>query len=123
MLRDGHAIALSGMRGDRGVDFALVTRCPACDEREIFLSDLIVLELGGKVSLGGNVFGKQEDAACILVEAMNEAEAWVVGAGGREADLARKHVEDAVFLGASENGGKVGRFCHRYDVVVFVEDG
>ena len=74
---------------------------PACDEREIFLADLIVLELGGKVSLGGNVFGKQQDAAGILVEAMNEAEAWVVGAGGREADLARKHVEDAVSFGTS----------------------
>ena len=75
------------------------------------------------MALGVDVFGKQQYAGGILVEAMNESQARVGGAGAGEGDLSRKGVQDAVFLGPAKNCGKVGWFCHRYHVFVFIEDG
>ena len=123
VLEDGHAVARGGMGGDWGVDLAFALGRATGNDGQVFLLHLVVLELGGKVSLGGDVFGEEEDAAGIFVEPMDEAEAQVGGASAGEADLAGEHVEDAVFLGPAGNGGKVGRFCDRYDVVVFEEDG
>jgi hypothetical protein len=123
MLEDGHAVSRGGMRGDRSLDLAFAFGRATCNEGQVFFADLIVLELGGKVALGGDVFGEEEDAAGILVEPMDEPEAWIGRAGAGKTDLPGEHVENAVFLRPAQNGGKVGRFCDRYYLVVFVEDG
>jgi hypothetical protein len=83
---------------------------------------VVVLELSRQMALGGDVFGEEEYAAGIFVEAMDEAEARVVRAGAGQVDLPGEGVEDAVLLGAAENGGKLGWLCDRYQVSVFKED-
>jgi hypothetical protein len=64
---DVHAVFVSGVRGEGGVDVAGVFGGAAVDEGEVLLLDHIVLELVGEMALGVGVLGEEEDAGGLLV--------------------------------------------------------
>jgi hypothetical protein len=122
MLGDGHSIALCRVWSNGSIDLAMVFARSTSDDCQIFFLDLIVLELGREVALGGDIFGEEHDAAGILVEAVNQAKTRVGGAGAGDAELAGEHLQKAIVLRATRDAGKVGRFCHRYYLRVVIED-
>ena len=107
---DGHAPGIGRMRRERGVDDAFVFERSAADEGEIFFLDGIVLELVGEVLLGRAIECEEENAGGVLVEAMDDADARVLGSRGRKVQLRGDLFQDGIGFCPAGNGGQIGGF-------------
>jgi hypothetical protein len=74
------------------------------------------------VPLRGDVLGEQQDAARVLVEAVDDPDAWVGVARAGQPELGREPLEDAVALVAAGDRRQARGFGDGNDVVVLVED-
>jgi hypothetical protein len=83
----------------------------------------VVLELIGKVALGGEIFGEKEDAGGVFVEAMENAEAGIGCAGAGEFGLAGEELEEAVGFAAAGDSGEMSGFGDGDEVLIFKENG
>src|SRR5271165_23842 len=69
----GHAGAADGIAGDRGVDGAVILLEVAVDERDVRLAHLAAGKHLAQLEMRGIVAGDDDEAAGLLVEAMNDA--------------------------------------------------
>jgi hypothetical protein len=120
---NAHPIRAGWMRREWGVNFALVLRRFAVDQGEIFLLDLVVLELVGDMPLGCDVFGHEQHAAGFFVEAMDDSQPGVGGPRTRQSCVPREHLQNAVGLGATRDSGQMRGFGDGDQAVVLKEDG
>lgn len=123
MAGDAHAELVGGVRADGGVDGAGGAAGASFDEGEVLLLDGVVLELVGEVALGGGVEGEEQDAGGVLVEAVDDADAGVGGAGAGEAELLGEELEDGGGLATAGDHGDSGGLVDGDEVVGTVEEG
>ena len=128
----GHTDAADEVAGDREVDGGVVFFEMAVEESDIGFGDLALREHFAEFAVGAVVFGDEDEAAGLLVEAMDDAGA-EVSAGGREfVEVEEEGVDEgaAVALVDSIWGGVAcsgvdHHACGLVDdgeVLVFVED-
>ncbi len=72
---DGHFCAVPAVAGDGAVDRAGIFTRAAVDERDVGFENLAVAELFGKGFVGLLVFGDDDQAGGVFVEAVNDADA------------------------------------------------
>ncbi len=120
----GHAFAVGGVAGDGGADVAAEFGDFAAHDGVVDLFESAPGELGLELLVGGVIFGDDEAAAGIAVEAVDDA--WA-GDAADAAELAGAVVEEGVDEGMlvvadarvdDESGG----FVEDEEVVVFEED-
>lgn len=118
-----HAYAALGITGDGEFDAAARRGKFSLHEREIrFLNDARAKRFG-KLGVSEIVFGDENCAACVFVEAMNDARAQLV-ATWRERLAAPKKCVDECAAGVPRSGvnGHTGGFVDDDKVVVFVKN-
>lgn len=94
MAVEGHFAGAAIVGGDGGVDEAIGFGRSAVDQREVFLFHEIILELMGKMALGGQVLGQQQYAGGVFVEAMDDTQARVVRSGPGELQLSGEFFDE-----------------------------
>ena len=75
-----------------------------------------------EVPLGGDVLREQQDAAGVLIEAMDHPHARVGRAAGRDAELPAEPLEHAVRLATSGDRGQAGGLGDGNPISGFPED-
>ncbi len=123
LFADSHPVALGGMRGEGGVDFAFGFVGAAGDDGKIFFLHLVILELVREMTLGGDIFCQEQDAAGVFVEAVDQAQSRIGGAGAREIDLRGKLLQQARGFAAPGDGGQARRFFDGDQLIVLEENG
>ena len=73
VLCDGHPFRIGWMRRQRGVNFSLFLLRPSRNQRQVLLFHLIILELMGEVPLCFQMFGEDQYAARVFVQAVNDS--------------------------------------------------
>src|SRR5439155_25823527 len=66
------------MRRHWSIDVAFILPGPARNKGEIFLASQIVLKLMRNMLLGRLVFGEEQNAGCVLIDSMHQAQARVL---------------------------------------------
>jgi hypothetical protein len=120
----GHAFAVHAMARDGDVNFATGTGPLAADDGFVGFFDLAGGELGGEAEVGGVVFGDDQAAAGILVEAMDDAGS---GDAADAAEMTGAMMEEGVDESVGGvAGGRVndqsGGLVEDEEVVILVEN-
>ncbi len=90
----GHAGAADEVAGDGEVDGDVVFGEVAVDEGEVGLGDLAAGEHLAELAVGAVVFGDEDDAAGLLVEAMDDAGAEVAADFGELVEVVEQRVDE-----------------------------
>jgi hypothetical protein len=131
----GHAGAADQVAGDGEGDGGVVFFYVAVEESEVGLGDLALGEHLAELAVGAVVFGDEDEAAGLLVEAMDDAGAEVAAYVGELGEVEEESVDESAsvaavgFTGGCEGGGAgsgvdhhPGGFVDDSEVLVFVED-
>src|SRR5579871_6372585 len=86
----GHAVATDQIAADREVDGGVVLGDVAVDESDVGLFDVALGEHVAKLAVGGVVFGDEDDAAGLLVEAVDDAGAKVAADAGEIVEVMKE---------------------------------
>jgi hypothetical protein len=119
----GHAGTALGIAGDGQIDRPVLLFHKALHQGDVDFLDLALAEGFAELGVRGVVFGDQDDAGSIFVEAMHDAGAKSVAAL-RECLAAAKQGVDQRAAGGTRAGmhGHAGGLVDRDDVRVFVKD-
>ena len=120
---DGHFFAVGGVEADAAFDVVGVSLGSAGDEGEVFLVDGALFELEGEVAVGLVVFGDQEEARGVAVQAVDDTGAVFAGDGGEGVVAKLEGVDQGagpVALGGVDD--HAGGFVDDGEGFVFVDD-
>ncbi len=120
---NGHFPAMDGMARDGGGDDTRRHAWSAPHDGEIVFLCGAIGELAGEGGVGGVGFCNEDAAACVLVEAVNDAGTQGMRAGGER----RAMMQDGINQGSLPMSGggvnnKAGRLVDAEQTVVFVND-
>ena len=124
----GHAGAADEVAGDGEVDGDVVFREIAVDQRDVGFGDLAVGEHLAELAVGAVVFGDEDDAAGLLVEAVDDAGAEVAADVGELGEVEEEGVDESAAVAGVVGGAGAGVDHHAGGLVddgevsVFVED-
>jgi hypothetical protein len=119
----GHAEAIFGIAADGGVNAAARFRENAFDERDVNFFYGAEAEGVAEFGVGGVIFGDEDYAGSVFVEAMNDAGAERVATLRERLTAAEQRVdESAAKISGSGVDDHSGGFVDGDDVIVFVED-
>ena len=128
-----HAGAAEKIAGNGKADSGVILRNVAVDECKVGLVDLAVGEHFAKLAVGGVVFGDEDEAGGLLIEAMHDAGPEVAVEVGEPVEVVEERVDEGAMgtrIGSLGIGGGPGSSVDRHpggfvdygEVVVFEED-
>ena len=124
----GHADAADEVAGDGEVDGGVVFGDVAVDEGDVGFGDLALGEHLAELAVGAVVLGDEDDAAGLLVEAVDDAGAEVAADVGEIGEVEEEGVDEGAAVAGVVGGAgagvdhHAGGFVDDGEVLVFVED-
>ena len=94
-LRDGHFLAVGRVAADRRIDGAGIVPDSAADDAHIRPGQTVILQLRGQRGVRKVVLGRDNEAGCVLVDAMDDAGAlFPADAGQGVAAVGQQRVDE-----------------------------
>src|SRR6185312_1770318 len=124
----GHAGAADCVAADGGVDGSLLLLERAMDEGDVGLANLAAGKHFAELEVGGVIAGDDDEAAGLLVEAVNDTRADEVSRVGKLGVMAEEGVDEGSAIADRVSGSRAGVDHHagglvdHGEVAVFVDD-